>query len=51
VGGVVGEECCLTGRGGGDEGSENMDTGGHIEAMNKWKWSNDYAFIELRYVP
>jgi hypothetical protein len=27
-----------------------MDTGGRIEAMNKWKWSNDCAFIELRYV-
>jgi hypothetical protein len=47
---VVGEECCLTGWGRGDDGSEDTDTGGHIEAMNKWKWRNDCSFIELRYI-
>jgi hypothetical protein len=27
-----------------------MDTERHVEAMNKWKWRNDHAFIELRYI-
>jgi len=29
----------LTGWGGGDEGSEDVDSGGHREAMNMRKWT------------